>query len=293
MNNKIPLYILLFFFYSAAGWFIESLYRSIGEKRLINSGFLTGPMCPIYGTGALVMTVFLYNPFKDNLLLVFLLGMLLCDIVEYITSFLMEVLFHARWWDYTYEFLNIKGRICLKHTLYWGIVAVSFVKVIHPKVDEIIMSFDVKTVRLILIGIFVVFVLDVANSVRKALDIRKLQDKLGKILDSIGSVFNNVKTSFEDKKTSLQQSIENTSDKLSDAKDDLFEQLQSVIQEFELRMPKKENEKKGEKKTKKEYSNRFFKNNLSIEKSIRKQLQKIQKLRDDIKSNLYEDGEKQ
>lgn len=288
--NKIPLYILLFFFYSAAGWFVESLYRSIGEKRIINSGFLTGPMCPIYGTGALVMTIFLYNPFKDNLLLVFLLGMLFCDIVEYITSVLMEVLFHARWWDYTYEFMNIKGRICLKHTLYWGIVAVSFVKIIHPHVDRIIMSFDVKTVRLILIGVFIVFFLDVANSVRKALDIRKLQDQLGKILDSISNVFNNVKTTFEDKKTSLQQSIENKTDKLNDAKTEAFEQLQNIIHEFELRIPKKNNENKNKKK---KYSNRFFSNNLSIEKSIRKQLQKIQKLRDDIKSNLYEDGEKQ
>lgn len=288
--NKIPLYILLFFFYSAAGWFVESLYRSIGEKRIINSGFLTGPMCPIYGTGALVMTVFLYNPFKDNLLLVFLLGMLFCDIVEYITSVLMEVLFHARWWDYTYEFMNIKGRICLKHTLYWGIVAVSFVKIIHPHVDKIIMGFDVKTVRLILIGVFVVFFLDVANSVRKALDIRKLQDQLGKILDSIGNAFNNVKTTFEGKKTSLQQSIENKTDKLNDAKTEAFEQLQNIIHEFELRIPKKNNENKNKKK---KYSNRFFGNNLSIEKSIRKQLQKIQKLRDDIKSNLYEDGEKQ
>lgn len=288
--NKIPLYILLFFFYSAAGWFVESLYRSIGEKRIINSGFLTGPMCPIYGTGALVMTIFLYNPFKDNLLVVFLLGMLLCDIVEYVTSVLMEVLFHARWWDYTYEFMNIKGRICLKHTLYWGIVAVSFVKIIHPSIDRIIMSFDVKTVRFILIGIFVVFFIDVANSVRKALDIRKLQVQLSKILDSIGNVFSNVKTTFEDKKNSLQQSIENKTDKLSDGKTEAFEQLQDIIQEFELRLTKKDG---ADKKEKEKYLNRFLKNNLSIEKSIRKQLQKIQKLRDDIKSNLYEDGEKQ
>ena len=287
--NKIPLYILSFFFYSAAGWFIESLYRSIGEKRIINSGFLTGPMCPIYGTGALVMTVFLYNPFKDKPRLVFLLGMVLCDIVEYITSVLMEVLFHARWWDYTYEFLNVKGRICLKHTLYWGIVAISFVKLIHPHVDGVIMNLDVKTVRLMLIGIFVVFFIDVANSVRKALDIRKLQVKLSSILDSIGNTFNSVKTTFGSKKNSIQQSLENKADKLSDTKDEVFEQLQDVIHEFELRLSKGTRDKKDKNK----YSSRFFRNNLSIEKSIRKQLERIQKLRDDIKSNLNEDGEKQ
>ncbi len=287
--NKIPIYILLFFFYSAAGWFVESLYRSIGEKRIINSGFLTGPMCPIYGTGALVMTVFLYNPFKDKPLVVFLLGMLLCDIVEYITSVLMETLFHARWWDYTYEFLNIRGRICLKHTLYWGIAAIAFVKLIHPGVDKIMMGFNVNTVRIILAVIFVVFFLDVANSVRKALDIRKLQIKLSGILKSVSNTFSNVKTTLEDKKTSLQLSFENTTDKLNDARFEAFEQLQDIIQEFELRFSKQGSDKSDKNK----YSSRFLQNGFSIEKSLRKQLEKIQKLRDDIKSNLYEDGEKQ
>ncbi len=287
--NRIPIYILLFFFYSAAGWFVESLYRSIGEKRIINSGFLTGPMCPIYGTGALVMTVFLYNPFKDNLLAVFLLGMLLCDLVEYITSVLMEVLFHARWWDYTYEFLNIRGRICLKHTLYWGIASIAFVKLIHPKIDGIVQNFDLKTVRIILIAIFAVFFVDVANSVRKALDIRKLQDKLSKILETVSAAFSNVKTTLEDKKTSLQLSIENKSDRFYDTRIEAFEQLQSVIQEFELRFAKN----KSDKSNKGKYSNRFFRNNFSIEINMKKQLERIQKLRDDIKSNLFEDGEKQ
>lgn len=287
--NKIPIYILLFFFYSAAGWFVESLYRSIGEKRIINSGFLTGPMCPIYGTGALVMIVFLYNPFRENMLAVFLLGMLLCDMVEYITSVLMEILFHARWWDYTYEFLNIRGRICLKHTLYWGIASVAFVKLLHPKIDSIVQNFDLKTVRILLIVVFVVFFLDVANSVRKALDIRKLQDKLSKILESVSTAFSNVKTTLEDKKTSLQLSIENKSDRFYDTRIEAFEELQGIIQEFELRFSKG----KTDKSDKKKYSNRFLRNNFSIEINMKKQLERIQKLRDDIKSNLFEDGEKQ
>lgn len=287
--SKIPIYILLFFFYSAAGWFVESLYRSIGEKRIINSGFLTGPMCPIYGTGALVMIVFLYNPFKDNLLAVFLLGMVLCDVVEYITSVLMEVLFHARWWDYTHEFMNLNGRICLKHTLYWGIASIAFVRLLHPRIDRIVQNFDPKTVLIILIAVLVVFFIDVANSVRKALDIRKLQDKLGRILDSVSTAFSNVKTTLEGKKTSLQLSLENKSDRFYDTRIEAFEQLQNVIQEFELRF----SGGKTDKKDKNKYSNRLLQNSLAIEINLKKQLERIQKLRDDIKSNLFEDGEKQ
>mgnify|MGYP004565383651 FL=1 len=246
-------------------------------------------MCPIYGTGALVMTVFLYNPFKDNMLAVFLLGMVLCDLVEYVTSVLMEILFHARWWDYTYEFLNIKGRICFKHTLYWGIASVAFVKLLHPKIDSIVQNFNLRTVRVLLIIIFAVFFLDVANSVRKALDIRKLQDKLSKILESVSAAFSNVKTTLEDKKTSLQLSIENKSDRFYDTRIEAFEELQEIIQEFELRFSKGKSDKADRKK----YSNRFFRNNFSIEINMKKQLERIRKLRDDIKSNLFEDGEKQ
>lgn len=135
--NTIVKYILLFFFYSAAGWLLESVYCSIGEKKIINRGFLTGPLCPIYGTAAIVMAVLIYNPFKDKPLLVFLLGIIFCDIVEYITSYVMEKLFAARWWDYTYEFMNLNGRICLKHSLYWGVISVVFVKTIHPAVERL------------------------------------------------------------------------------------------------------------------------------------------------------------
>ena len=144
MDNILK-YIVIYFFYSAVGWFIESLYCSIGEKRIINRGFLTGPMCPIYGTGALVM------------------------------------LFNAKWWDYTYEFCNIKSRVCLKHTLYWGIASVSFVYVIHPGVDSILVRLDPTTMRIVTGIILAVFVVDVTHSVIKAMDIRKLQTKAQKM----------------------------------------------------------------------------------------------------------------
>ena len=161
-------YILLFFFYSAAGWCLETTYCSIGEKRFVNRGFLTGPMCPIYGTAALVLIIVIYNPFRDNPLAVFLLGIILCDIVEYATSFIMEKLFSARWWDYTYEFINIKGRICLKHTLYWGVISIVFVKTIHPAVENLYSKLEGSYLNIILVAVLSVFVLDLINAVRKA-----------------------------------------------------------------------------------------------------------------------------
>lgn len=274
-------YIMLFFFYSAAGWLIESTYCSIGEKRIINRGFLTGPMCPIYGTGALVMTIFLYKPFFERPLLVFLLGIILCDIVEYITSFLMETLFHARWWDYTYEFLNIKGRICLKHSLYWGVASVAFVYVIHPHIDNIMNKIDDRIIIYITCAILVVFCVDCIHSFIKALDIRNLQIKLTKALDFVTNGFSTVKTSIE-------KTIEKSSDKISTTRSESLEQIQEVIEQFELRFSKR-----GKKVNKNKYSSRYFHNNLEIERTARKQIERLKSLADSIKADLFENEEKQ
>lgn len=126
----IVTYVLYFFFYSAVGWLGESIYCSVGARKWVNRGFLKGPMCPIYGTGALAMAITL-TPVKNldirvpmfghdvliTPLLVFIAGMVVCDIVEFITSVLMEKLFHARWWDYSNKKFNIQGHLPRAHVL--------------------------------------------------------------------------------------------------------------------------------------------------------------------------------
>jgi len=109
--------IFYFFFYSFLGWLYESLLCSIfGERRFINRGFLLGPYCPIYGTGAILCWLLLSN--NNNAFAVFAIAALLCCAIEYITSFGMEKIFHARWWDYSDMPFNLHGRICL----YGGII---------------------------------------------------------------------------------------------------------------------------------------------------------------------------
>lgn len=266
--NKILSYVLLFFLYSAIGWLIESLYCSIGQKRFINRGFLTGPMCPIYGTGALVMTLFLYNPFRDKPIMVFLLGMLLCDILEYAVSFLMELLFHARWWDYTYEFLNIKGRICLKHTVYWGLASVAFVYLVQPRMDSFITGLNPTVMNYILIGIFIVFALDVIHAFRKALDIRNLIIKLNSMLDTVSSAFSTVKNSIEGTYNTVADNFNKGNEKISEVQNELIAQVEDLFHQFELRFSFANKNDKNSMK----YSSRFMHNNFKIEKYVKTQL---------------------
>lgn len=279
MDNIIK-YILMFFFYSFAGWCLESLYCSIGEKRFINRGFLTGPLCPIYGTASLVLIVLIYNPFKDNPLAVFTLGIILCDIVEYLTSYLMEKLFAARWWDYTYELLNIKGRICLKHSLYWGVISIIFVKVIHPSVENLYGKISGNYIYYILAAVLIIFVLDVIHAVIKASDIR-LHQKLNSLIEVLGSELTSFKDSVTEKYESIQTMLEKQGEKFNEIK----LQIEDVIIDFDRHITGKDKEKKNK--------NRFINNNPFLERVTKNKYKKLTDLIDSFKADIFENGDKQ
>lgn len=199
-------YIFYFFFYSFVGWFLESCYCSVRPKKWINRGFLRGPLCPIYGTGALVIMILIIplRTLTDNLylneLIIFAIGMVVCDFVEYMTSFIMEKLFNARWWDYSNKKYNLHGRICLTHTFYWGTAACLFSFVIHPFIDLYLISFINPSSRKILVYIFLtVFFFDLLDTVINALGIRKMSGKLQLLFDDVKSLSNSVSTTIGDK----------------------------------------------------------------------------------------------
>lgn len=123
--------------YSFLGWVYESILCSITERRLVNRGFLNGPLCPIYGCGALLI-LFVFGGREASLMQLFLTSAVLTTALEYITSWAMEKLFHARWWDYsTYRF-QIKGRVCLLGFLAFGAFSVVLIRWLHPFVGGLI-----------------------------------------------------------------------------------------------------------------------------------------------------------
>lgn len=126
-----------FIVYSSGGWLCECIYCGIPAKRFINRGFLSGPYCPIYGCGALLILWFL-TPFLDRPVLIFLLGMIVTSLLEYVTSWGMERLFHTTWWDYSQRFLNINGRVCLRNSLLFGIMALVVMYCLHPSICAVI-----------------------------------------------------------------------------------------------------------------------------------------------------------
>ena len=112
--------------YSFLGWVLETIFRSICEKKIINTGFLYGPFCPIYGVGAIIM-LFGLNNFKGKYLLVFLISFIVLTLWEYLVGWLLEKVFKTKYWDYSDHKFNFKGRICLTNSIFWGILGVLFI----------------------------------------------------------------------------------------------------------------------------------------------------------------------
>lgn len=158
-------YFLIFFIYSFLGWIIETISCSvIAKKKVLNRGFLIGPYIPIYGTGALVMILFLTEYKKDPFVL-FCMAVVYCSLIEYITSYLMEKLFLARWWDYTNKKFNLNGRICLNNSLLFGVLGVILIYCIHPVVESLLLKVPENILIIISCIVFLIFFLDVIVTV--------------------------------------------------------------------------------------------------------------------------------
>ena len=154
---------LLFLIYSFIGWIVEIIDIFITEKKIINRGFLIGPICPIYGVGVLSM-IFLLKRFTDTPLALFVLAIAIFMTLEYITSYLMEKLFNARWWDYSSCKYNINGRICLETTIPFGLGGMLVMYVINPLITKLLSSINHQVVIIMAIILIVLFITDLVIS---------------------------------------------------------------------------------------------------------------------------------
>ena len=162
MLQSICIYFIYFAIYSIIGWLLEVLYTLITKRKFVNRGFLIGPYCPIYGSGLLVI-LFLYN-IEIHFIIKFIIIAFLCSILEYITSYIMEKLFNARWWDYTDDFFNINGRVCLETFIEFGLAGTLGLYFLHPLISKIFLSFSDMFIYLCAFVVFVIFIFDISIS---------------------------------------------------------------------------------------------------------------------------------
>lgn len=158
-------YIFYFFVYSFMGWLLEVGVRFKEEKKFVNRGFLLGPICPIYGY-AMVLLVLLIGTKDQDILSIFLKTVLVCSVVEYFTSLIMEKLFKARWWDYSNQKFNINGRICLKVMFEFGVMGTLALYFLQPNFSKFINLFSYNLKLIFVSIIFSIYALDTIVSLK-------------------------------------------------------------------------------------------------------------------------------
>ena len=170
-------WLLFFLIYCFFGWCFESAYVSICQRKLVNRGFLTGPFLPIYGSGAIVI-LFAALPVRQSLILIFLVGAVAATALEFVTGALMETVLKVRYWDYSKNFCNVHGYICLKSTLAWGVLSILLVRVIHRPIERLILSLPAAAASILALIGTAGFAMDFAFSLKAALDLRALLVRL-------------------------------------------------------------------------------------------------------------------
>lgn len=175
VKKKLPriyLYFIYFLIFAIVGWLLETCFSFYSLGHFTKRGFLFGPLCPIYGWGALILIMF-FSTYKNHNLKLFIYSALIFTVFEYLVSFGMEALFSLKWWDYTGEFMNLNGRVSIFYTFAWGIIAILFINFVYPffkkKINIILSKIPYKIQMLVVNILILVFITDTILSCIKYL----------------------------------------------------------------------------------------------------------------------------
>lgn len=235
-------WILYFYIYGVLGWCTEVAYAACKHGKFVNRGFLNGPICPVYGIGVGVVVQFLM-PLRHQELLLYVASTVLVTFIEGLTGFLLDKIFHHRWWDYSSLRFNLGGYVCLRFSLIWGTVCVFIVKVFHPIVLDLLsmIPFYLGLVLMVILGISLLADLYVTASAilkfnkrlqsmeRIAEELRNLSDKMGE------NIYEGVASSAEAREAGLKR-MEDGKNQLASYKDNFMDKVEAAQANIQERM---------------------------------------------------------
>ncbi|MBI4979607.1 MAG: putative ABC transporter permease [Spirochaetes bacterium] len=182
MQIIVP-YLFCFVISSVAGWFVESAYRTVTEKKLINSGFLQGPFIPVYGFGSLIIYLFYSLHLFDNPVVEITIISVLLTALEYVTSLVMEKVLHVKWWDYSNYPLNIDGRVCLLFSFYWVLLTLFSWFLFFPLINRVAALVPSLYLGIGSAAVVAVMVIDLFYSLAKAKAFDAIIKRLPELLE--------------------------------------------------------------------------------------------------------------
>lgn len=186
-------YLTYFFIYAFVGWILEVSFKAMRRGVFVNSGFLNGPYCPVYGFGAVAVLYFLSLVDSSNKIVLLIASMFIASLIELITGFVLEKLFNMKWWDYSDKVLNIGGYICLEFSLIWAALCFILYEAIHPLIVQLVSQFSINFLLgfdLIFALVLFVDLLATVNMIlgvnKKFRDIEKSSARIRQVSDKIG-----------------------------------------------------------------------------------------------------------
>ena len=186
-------YLTYFFIYAFVGWILEVSFKAMRRGVFVNSGFLNGPYCPVYGFGAVAVLYFLSLVDSSNKIVLLIASMFIASLIELITGFVLEKLFNMKWWDYSDKVLNIGGYICLEFSLIWAALCFILYEAIHPLIVQLVSQFSINFLLgfdLIFALVLFVDLLATVNMIlgvnKKFMEIEKSSARIRQVSDKIG-----------------------------------------------------------------------------------------------------------
>lgn len=227
-----------FFIYAFFGWCLEVAYQAVEHGKFINRGFLNGPYCPIYGTGLIIVTGIL-EPIKENFLVLFLGSVLLTTALELATGFFLEKIFSMKWWDYSNENFNLKGYICLKFSLLWGIACLVAVRIIHPVISAFVSHFPPFIGKILLIALLIGFMGDLIFTVSAIMKIKhrialleNISAEMRKISDRTGEKIFSAVEDLRDKSKEFEAKNEENRRKSAESREELRKKYEELRKRY-------------------------------------------------------------
>ncbi|MBF4695006.1 putative ABC transporter permease [Fusibacter ferrireducens] len=240
---------LIFVSYAFIGWVTEVIYAYSKEHKWINRGFLYGPFCPIYGVGAVAIigiVEFFNSHIMQNrdlsLIEMFLLVVFVTSGLEWLTGYFLEKMFHAKWWDYSDKKFNVMGYICLRFSIYWGVVGVFVIKVVNPLIMKALHYLEGPVYVEIGCLFMLYFAVDGYKTVRGMIDLRnliielermsvQLKSDIERISLPIRQDIERVREEFEEKRLALSVELKEKMEDFEDFNEELKDKIEQEVKE--------------------------------------------------------------
>ncbi len=225
-------YLWFFIIYAFFGWCTEVAFAAVDLGKFVNRGFLNGPLCPVYGFGVAAV-ISLLTPIQENKWILFIGAVLVTTIIEFLTGWVLEMLFKQRWWDYYDIPFNIKGYVCLKFSVLWGLACLFVMEIVHPGIIHFIAVIPVKIGWGMLVIFYLILLVDVIATAQTVLKINKQLEEANKIAVKIHNFSDGIGKKISTNSIKVASRLEESKKVTEELKTNVLSNLRSSKEQLE------------------------------------------------------------